>query len=138
MESLDEQDLPKMSRSEGSTMCEGLHEGYEHHGRRSGERYRCGQRWYERVLGVGPGIDPAPGIHEYEVTPGCWLQVFEGERGSSGHVFRIGVEDIEAERDRLLSLGSLVQQPERVEGVIAFCDFVDPDGNHLSLYQVLG
>jgi hypothetical protein len=31
-----------------------------------------------------------------------------------------------------------VQQPERVEGVIAFCDFVDPDGNHLSLYQVLG
>ena len=28
-------------------------------------------------------------------------------------------------------------QIELVEGVIAFFEFSDPDGNHLSLYQVL-
>jgi predicted enzyme related to lactoylglutathione lyase len=48
------------------------------------------------------------------------------------------VEDIEAERDRLLSLGAAVQETERLEGVIAFCDFVDPDRNRLSIHQVLG
>lgn len=52
-------------------------------------------------------------------------------------MFRIGVEDIERERDRLLRLGVPVQEIERVESVIAFCDFVDPYGNSLSLYQVL-
>jgi lactoylglutathione lyase len=95
-------------------------------------------RWYERTLGIGPHIEPVGGIHEYEVASGCWLQLFEGETSSSDHVFRIGVEDIEAERHRLLSLGVAVQETERVEGVIAFCEFVDPDRNRLSLYQVLG
>ena len=95
-------------------------------------------RWYERTLGIGPHIEPVRGIHEYEVSPGCWLQLFEGESSSSDHVFRIGVEDIEAERHRLLSLGVTVQETKRVEGVIACCDFVDPDSNRLSLYQVLG
>jgi lactoylglutathione lyase len=95
------------------------------------------KRWYEQILGIGPGIEPVRGIHEYEVSKGCWLQLFEGEPSSSENVFRIGVEDVERERERLLSLGVPVQETERVEGVIAFCDFVDPDGNCLSLYQVL-
>jgi hypothetical protein len=63
------------------------------------------RRWYEQVLGIGPGIEPVRGVHEYEVSRGCWLQLFEGETSSSERVFRIGVEDVERERDRLLSLG---------------------------------
>ena len=51
---------------------------------------------------------------------------------------RVGVEDIDAERRRLLDLAVAVEDTERVEGVIAFCDFADPDGNRLSLYEVLG
>ena len=94
-------------------------------------------RWYEQVLGIGPAIEPVRGVHEYEVSRGCWLQLFEGETSSSEHAFRIGVEDIERERDRLLRLGVPPREIERVEGVIAFCDFVDPYGNSLSLYQVL-
>ena len=54
------------------------------------------------------------------------------------HVFRFGVEDIDEARRRLLGLGVAVAETERIEGVIAFCDFVDPDGNRLSLYEVLG
>jgi lactoylglutathione lyase len=95
------------------------------------------KRWYEQILGIGSGIEPVRGIYEYEVSRGCWLQLFEGETSSAENVFRIGVEDIERERDRLLSLGVPMPETERVEGVIAFCDFVDPYGNRLSLYQVL-
>jgi hypothetical protein len=46
------------------------------------------------------------------------------------------VTDLESERERLLSLGVAVGEIERVEGVISFCDFVDPDGNKLGLYRV--
>ncbi len=89
--------------------------------------------WYGRVLGKVTHIEPAPGILEFEVHPGSWLQLHEGDQA----VFRIGVKDLEAIRDRLVTMGIEVGPIERVEGVIAFCDFSDPDGNHLSLYQVL-
>jgi catechol 2,3-dioxygenase-like lactoylglutathione lyase family enzyme len=95
-------------------------------------------RWYQRVLEIDRGIEPVPGVHESEVFPGCWLQLFQGGTGGSEHVVRVGVEDIDAERRRLLSLGVALADTERVEGVIAFCDFADPDGNRVSLYEVLG
>ena len=48
------------------------------------------------------------------------------------------VKDVEAARDRLVTmLMKSIRPIERVEGVIAFVEFSDPDGNHLSLYQVL-
>ncbi len=89
--------------------------------------------WYERVLGKVADIEPDPGIVEFEVHPGSWLQLYVGDRT----VFRIGVKDVEAARDRLVTMGIGVGPIERVEGVIAFVEFSDPDGNHLSLYQVL-
>jgi predicted enzyme related to lactoylglutathione lyase len=89
--------------------------------------------WYERVLGKVADIEPVPGILEFEVHPGSWLQLHDGDRT----VFRIGVKDVEAARDRLATMGIFVAPIERVEGVIAFFEFSDPDGNHLSLYQVL-
>jgi predicted enzyme related to lactoylglutathione lyase len=95
-------------------------------------------RWYQRVLAIDFGIEPVPGVHEFEIRQGCWLQLFRGEPSGTEHVFRFGVEDIESQRSRLLDLGVAVTDIERVEGVIAFCDFADPDGNRLSLYEVIG
>lgn len=89
--------------------------------------------WYERVLGKVADIEPVPGILEFEVHPGSWLQLHDGHQT----VFRIGVKDLEAARDRLSTMGIDVGPIERVEDVIAFFEFADPDGNHLSLYQVL-
>lgn len=93
--------------------------------------------WYRRLLYARAEIEPADGIHEFDVLPGCWLQLSEGKTSGPEHLFQIGVEDLEAARRRLLSLGIAVAEPERVNGVIAFCDFADPDGNRLSLYEVL-
>jgi hypothetical protein len=93
--------------------------------------------WYGRMLGLESGIEPVQDIFEYEVFPGSWLQLFHGEAAGSEHVFRIGVADIEQERDRLLSIGIAVGEIVRVEGTIAYCEFGDLDGNQLSLYHVL-
>ena len=89
--------------------------------------------WYERVLGKVADIEPVPGILEFEVHPGSWLQLHDGDRT----VFRIGVKDVEAARGRLATMGIDVGPIERIEAVIAFFEFADPDGNLLSLYQVL-
>ena len=94
---------------------------------------KAARAWYQRVLGKVADIEPVEGIVEFEVHPGSWLQLHDGDQTA----FRIGVEDLEATRNRLLTSGIEVGPIERVEGVIAFCDFSDPDGNHLSLYQVL-
>lgn len=94
--------------------------------------------WYERMLGFAPQLEPAPGVVEFEVRPGVWLQLFEeGQVRPSGWAFRFGVEDLDAARARLGGLGLDVGPVERVEGVVAFCSLWDPDGNELSLYQVL-
>ena len=95
-------------------------------------------RWYESCLELTEHIDPAPGIREYELRPDCWLQLSEGESAPSEHCLLLGVENIDRERKRLLSLGVDVGEIERVEGAVAFAEFKDPDGNNLSLYQVEG
>jgi catechol 2,3-dioxygenase-like lactoylglutathione lyase family enzyme len=94
------------------------------------------RRWYERVLGLArPDLEPVAGVVEYRVGT-CWLQLSQGRVADTGWVFRIGVHDVRAERDRLLGLGVQVGRIEEIEDVIAFCTFADPDGNQLSLYSL--
>lgn len=93
-------------------------------------------RWYERCLGLKDSIDPASDIREYELLPDCWLQLSEAATTTSEHCLLLGVSDLEGERERLASLDVEIGDVQRVEGVIAFCDFKDPDGNNLSLYRV--
>jgi catechol 2,3-dioxygenase-like lactoylglutathione lyase family enzyme len=92
--------------------------------------------WYERCLELEGHIDPAADIREYELVPGCWLQLSETDTAPSEHCLLLGVAELDRERERLAQLGVEMGDIQRVEGVIAFCDFKDPDGNNLSLYHV--
>lgn len=92
--------------------------------------------WYDAVLDRQPAIEPAAGIVEYEFA-GTWIQLIGGQRGSPGWVLRYGVKALDAERARLSGLGVSVGDVRTVPGVIAFFDFMDPDQNGLSCYQVL-
>ncbi len=92
--------------------------------------------WYEALLGIdGAALEPVDGIVEYEVG-GCWLQLLEGQPGGDW-VFRIGVADVAAARDRLVGLGVQVSEIVHIAGAVAYCDLSDPDGNRLSLYTVV-
>jgi len=58
-------------------------------------------------------------------------------RSGAEVVTRIGVANVEVERDRPAGLRIDVGTVHRVEGVISHVDFADDDGNALSLYTEL-
>lgn len=93
-------------------------------------------QWYERCFDLKAPINPAPDIREYQIYPGCWLQLSQAPTADSEHSLLFGVADLEGARKRLTQLGIDVGDIQRVEGIIAWCDFMDPDGNRLSLYLV--
>ncbi|RMI13177.1 VOC family protein [Cellulomonas triticagri] len=95
--------------------------------------------WYRRVLELAePDLEPADGVVEFEVGP-VWLQLGSEPSGRSGAevVLRLGVGDAASERERLRGLGVAVGPIEHVEGAVDYFDFVDPDGNRLSIYSLV-
>ncbi|HEX7057709.1 MAG TPA: VOC family protein [Bacilli bacterium] len=94
--------------------------------------------WYERIFGTVTGFEPVPGIREIEINPGFWLQLLEVDEINPGQgIVRFGVFGIEAERERLLRLNIEVGPVHRINGVVAYCNFCDPYGNRLGLYETL-
>ena len=79
--------------------------------------------WYRRAFELPAAeLEPAYGIVEFRPGP-VWLQ--------------LGVADVAAEREHLLSLGVDVGELDHVEGMVDYVDFADPDGNALRLYTEL-
>jgi catechol 2,3-dioxygenase-like lactoylglutathione lyase family enzyme len=95
------------------------------------------REWYARLLGHGPELEPAPDVVEFELFGEVWLQLLESHANAGTAILRIGVSDLEAQREVVASAGVDVGDIEQVEDVIKFCDFRDPDGNLFSLVEVL-
>ncbi|MBO3751007.1 VOC family protein [Streptosporangiaceae bacterium NEAU-GS5] len=94
-------------------------------------------RWYQTVFELdGPSVEPVEGIVEYLIG-GCWLQLAEAPPDPGGWVFRVGVPDVQAEHARLETLGISAGPIHRVDDVIEYFEFTDPDGNRLSFYTVI-
>ena len=56
------------------------------------------QAWYAKFLGPGSGdCSPCPGIVEFKVAPGVWLQLFEKTgAGAENAIVRFSVKDFAA------------------------------------------
>ena len=61
-----------------------------------------GQRWYQTLLNRQPDFIPHEGFAEWEIITGCWLQVAEGTPSEASGPLRLGITDIEGERERLV------------------------------------
>lgn len=98
-----------------------------------------GQAWYEKLLKKKPDFIPHEGFVEWELIPGCWLQVAEGTPIEGNGPIRLGVTDIVAERARLieeLNIDSF--EIHSRQGVpVKRGTFKDPWGNLLGLYEYL-
>lgn len=94
--------------------------------------------WYRRAFRLEqPDLEPSEGVVEFRLG-GIWLQLVRSLTGrSGGAIVRLGVGDVARERARLARLGVAVGELERVEGVLEYFDFADPDGNRLGLYAEL-
>ncbi|MBB6452708.1 hypothetical protein HNQ94_001154 [Salirhabdus euzebyi] len=96
-----------------------------------------GQRWYEVLLNRGPDFVPHHGFAEWELLPGCWLQLAEGEPTVGSGPIRLGVKNIEIERDKLINI--LDVEPfeifNREEVPVKWATFQDPWGNRLGFFE---
>ncbi|WP_433750460.1 VOC family protein [Falsibacillus pallidus] len=96
-------------------------------------------KWYEVFLSKKPEYIPHEGFAEWEILPGCWLQVAESlEFGGAGPI-RFGIKDIESEKQRLMKELNITgfEIYSRPEVEVKWGTFQDPWGNEIGLFEYL-
>jgi glyoxylase I family protein len=93
--------------------------------------------FYDELFGREPEIIVDDDTQEYEVHPGFWLQLARTDDPTATSRLRLGTDDIEAARAEIAGRGVEVTPIDTVPEVVAWCDFTDPDGHPLGLYQDL-
>ncbi|WP_316568748.1 VOC family protein [Neobacillus sp. YIM B06451] len=98
-----------------------------------------GHKWYQTFLQNAPDFIPHDGFVEWEVVPGCWLQVAEGIPSSGSGPLRVAVKDLEAEKSRLVSELEVenFEVFSREEVPVKWCTFSDPWGNRIGLFEYI-
>ncbi|KOP72122.1 VOC family protein [Cytobacillus solani] len=98
-----------------------------------------GEWWYQTLLGREPDFVPHEGFAEWELISRCWLQVAVGIPAKSSGPLRLGVVNIEAERERLVKELNIAHFKiyERPEVPVKWATFSDPWGNHIGLFEYL-
>lgn len=101
--------------------------------------FKEGRQWYETLLNKKPDYIPHDGFAEWEIIPGCWLQVAEGIPSEASGPLRLGVTNIIAERDRLVKEVGIDEFEiySREEVSAKWGTFTDPWGNRLGLFEYL-
>lgn len=99
--------------------------------------FEKGQHWYTTLLKREPDFMPHEGFAEWELIPGCWLQVAEGDPSINSGPIRLGVIDIEEERSRIQEeLGvENFDLHSRDEVPVKWATFSDPWGNRLGFFE---
>ncbi|WLR42183.1 VOC family protein [Bacillus carboniphilus] len=98
-----------------------------------------GHAWYETLLNKKPDFIPHEGFAEWEIIPGCWLQVAEGTPTKGNGPLRLGVTNIEKEKERLMDKLNLAAFEifSREEVPVKWTTFEDPWGNRIGLFEYL-
>jgi hypothetical protein len=98
-----------------------------------------GQRWYEIFLNKKPDYIPHEGFAEWELIPGCWLQVAQGIPATESGPIRFGVSNLEDEQKRLVQQLNIehFEIQSRPEVPVKWVTFNDPWGNQLGLFEYL-
>lgn len=101
--------------------------------------FNKGQKWYETLLKRKPDFMPHEGFAEWEVIPGCWLQVAEGIPSEGSGPLRLAVNDLEAEQERIGKALNVdhFELYERDEVPVRWGTFRDPWGNQLGFFEYL-
>lgn len=94
------------------------------------------RKWYVRLFGKAPDLEPFPGNVEFKLGGG-WVQIVEGGVTPSSWNLQVEVRDVQKERERLRGLAIGATEVKTVPGVISYFDVKDPDGNGMRWFQVL-
>lgn len=98
-----------------------------------------GIQWYKVMLNKEPDFTPHDGFAEWELIPGCWLQVAEGNPSAGSGPLRMGVISIEAERERMMKELDVkyFEIHSREEVPVKWATFEDPWGNRLGFFEYI-
>lgn len=98
-----------------------------------------GKRFYQILLNREPDFIPHEGFAEWELIPGCWLQVAEGTPSEGSGPLRLGVSSIEAERTRMINELNIdfFDIHSREEVPVKWATFTDPWGNRLGFFEYI-
>ncbi|MBK3496352.1 VOC family protein [Viridibacillus sp. YIM B01967] len=96
-----------------------------------------GQKRYGSLLKKKPDFIPHEGFAEWELIPGCWLQVAEGIPSEGSGPLRLTVKDIEAEKERVVKELNIENFKiySREEVSAKWGTFSDPWGNHIGFFE---
>lgn len=97
--------------------------------------------WYEKLLGRTPDSEPFREFLEWEIVPDFWFQVVE-KKGiripRHNRRMRFGVSNIDEACARIAErMVVKVTEVESLPRVVKWCNFEDPWGNKLGLFQDL-
>ena len=95
-------------------------------------------RFYGQLFGRPPDFVLDEDFQEYEVVPGMWYQLTTRVPPGRARRVRFGVSDIATERRALVEQGVELSEVTGEPGVVGWCQFNDPFGNPLGLFQDLG
>ena len=86
-----------------------------------------------------PDFTPHDGFAEWELIPGCWLQVAEGTPAEGSGPLRLGVISIEQERLRLINELHIESFEifAREEVPVKWATFSDPWGNRIGFFEYI-
>lgn len=97
--------------------------------------------WYQRLFGRPPDFTPFGDdtFCEWIFKPGHGeIHVVEKDNPAPRQApVRFGTEDIHTASEQVFALGISADEIEELQGVVRWCNFTDPWGNRLGLYQDL-
>jgi hypothetical protein len=101
--------------------------------------YKEGQQYYSSIFQKNPDFVPHEGFAEWEVIPGCWLQIAEGEPAGENGPLRLGVPNLDKERNRLVKECNVdkFEIYTRNEVPVKWATFSDPWGNKIGLFEYI-
>ena len=96
-----------------------------------------GIHWYQTLLNKQPDFIPHEGFAEWEIIPGCWLQVAEGLPSEESGPLRFGIDDLEKEKNRLAKYLNIndFEIHSREEVPVKWGTFTDPWGNRIGFFE---
>jgi hypothetical protein len=103
------------------------------------EDFPQGVQWYKTLLNKEPDYVPHENFAEWEILPGCWIQVAKGNPSQGSGPIRLGVYNIEEERKRLINTlqTESFEIHSREEVPVKWATFQDPWGNQIGFFEYL-
>lgn len=89
--------------------------------------------WYEKLFGRAPDNNPMPGLVEWQLVPGGWVQVFVDEERAGSGLFNVAVDDLEK---HIAEVRSRSLEPDEILDAakgVRLATIADPDGNLIRL-----